>query len=240
MLIHKTIGLNPEEKDVISFIGGGGKSTSMNMIAKELRNMGKKVLVTTTTVLFEPEHKDNDKFILGVLPEEYKPRQGTITLFGKTMDDGKIRGVDPEELEEIYNRNIFDIILIEADGAKRKPIKAPADHEPVVPGFSTMTIGVIGLDSVGRPLDEENTHRPELLRAIFNIDLPHIIEAEDIVKLAIDKDGLFKGTYGEKIIFLNKAYKDELVLLGEGIRQSLQREGFKNIYITDIRKSKIY
>ena len=240
MLIYKKIGLNLEEDRVIAFVGGGGKSTSINVLAQEFKSLGKKVLITSTTMIFYPEHKDNDKFILGVLPIEYKPKAGTITLFGKAMVKEKIKGPRPMELKEIYNRNIFDIILIEADGAKRKPITAPAPHEPVVSDFVKVTIGVIGLDSVGQLLDEDKTHRPEILRKIFNVEIPHIIGTDDIVKLIVDRNGLFKDVKGKKLVFLNKADNEELRLIGDEICQILFKTDIKDIFITQINEKIIY
>lgn len=239
-MFYKALGLNLEKDNVISFVGGGGKSTGMNVLAQEFKNLDKKVLITTTTMIFYPEHKDNDKFILGLLPKEYEPKEGTITLFGKTMVNEKIKGPNPMELEEIYNRDIFDIILIEADGAKRKPITAPASHEPLVPDFTRVTIGVIGLDSVGQSLDEDKTHRPEILRKIFNVELPHIIGKDDIIKLIRDENGLFKDSKGKRIVFLNKADNEELRIIGDGICQSLLNEGIRNIFITQMTEKTIY
>ena len=239
-MIYKKIGLNLEEDNVISFVGAGGKSTSIDLIGKEFKDLGKKVLVTTTTMISYPEHKDNDKFILGSWPEAYKPKRGTITLFGKTMVNEKIKGPDPRELEEIYNRNIFDLILIEADGANRKPITAPAPHEPVVPDFTKATIGLVGLDSIGMALDGVNTHRPELLRGIFHVDTPHKIEPRDIIELIINENGLFKDARGKRIVFLNKADNDDLIFIGKIIRKLLDKEGIENVYITQIKDKKIY
>lgn len=239
-MIYKKIGLNLQEENVIAFVGGGGKSTGINLLAQEFKSIGKKVLVTTTTMMFYPEHKDNDKFILGDWPEEYLAKEGTITLFAKTMLDEKIKGPDPKEIEEIYNKNIFDIILIEADGAKRKPITAPGVHEPVVPDFARVTIGVIGLDSIGKDLDEENTHRPELLKEIFNVERPHKIEPRDIIELIKSKNGLFKDSRGRKIVFLNKADDDELIFLGKIIRKLLEQKDIRDIYITQLKEKGIY
>lgn len=239
-MIYKKIGLNLQEENVIAFVGGGGKTTSINILAEEFKSMGKKVLVTTTTMMFYPEHKDNDKFILGDWPEEYLPKEGSITLFGKTILDEKIKGADSKELEEIYNKNIFDIILIEADGAKRKPITAPGAHEPLVPAFARATIGVIGLDSIGKGLDEENTHRPELLKEIFNVERPHKIEPRDIIELIKSENGLFKDSRGRKLVFLNKADDDELIFLGKIIRKLLEQKDIRDVYITNLKEKNIY
>ena len=140
-----------------------------------------------------------------------------------------------EEIKEIYEKEIFDIILIEADGAKKKPIKAAADHEPVVPSFSTITLGVIGLDSLGKPLNEENVHRPEILKDIINVELNHILDVKNLVSLVLKEEGLFRNSYGRKIIFLNKAYNQELILLGKQICRELYDIGLKDVYITDIK-----
>lgn len=240
MKVYKFLGLDLDKKHVISFVGAGGKSTSMDTLAKEFKMEGKKVLVTTTTVIFEPQHRDNDKFILGELPQEYIPLEGSITLLGKSMDNDKIRGITTKDVEEICKREIFDIILIEADGARMKPLKAPANHEPVVPSFSTMTIGVIGLDSIGMPLDEDHVHRPEILASILEVDLPHFIDKYDIVRLIVHNEGIFKGTYGNKVIFLNKACNNERRSLGAYIKEQLHKKGYDNAYVTEINISKIY
>lgn len=239
MQIYKKIKLNLEIQNLVSFVGGGGKSTSMNRLANELKDLGKKVLITTTTMLCESEHRENDKFILGQLPKKYKAEEGTITLLAKSVSGGKIQGIRSEEVEEIYNRNIFDVILLEADGAKRKPIKAPGDHEPVVPKITTTTIGLIGLDCIGKTLDDKNTHRPELLKKIFNVDLPHRIEVQDIVKLIVNENGLFKDCYGKRIVFLNKADNNKLMEMGQEIKDILYGKKIKDVYITKMIKGQI-
>lgn len=236
MLIYKMLNLDIEKYNTISFVGGGGKSTSINAFAKEFKNIGKKVLITTTTKILYYEHKDNDYLILGNLSKKFNP-SGSITVLGDSVKGGKIQGLSPNQLEDINKRKIFDIILIEADGANNKPIKAPGEHEPVVPNFTTMTIGLIGLDCLGKPLDEDNVHRPEVLSKLLEVDYSHKINDENIVKLALHKDGLFKGGYGEKVIFLNKADSEDRLLLGKEIRRRLYNSGFNNVYITNMKNT---
>lgn len=240
MKFYKMIGLDLNKNHIISFVGAGGKSTSLDILAKELKMEGKKVLVTTTTVLFQPQHRDNDVFILGELPQQYVPLKGSITLFGKSMDNDKIRGISTEYVKEIHKREIFDIILVEADGARRKPLKAPANHEPVVPSFSTITIGVIGLDSIGMPLDDNHVHRPEILASILNVELPHIVNENDIVSLVVHKEGIFKSVNGKRIILLNKACNDERIHFGSKIQVELLKRGYKDVYIVDIKTNTMY
>jgi probable selenium-dependent hydroxylase accessory protein YqeC len=96
---------------------------------------------------------------------------------------------------------------VECDGSKRKPIKAPAHYEPVVPASTTKTIGVIGLDAVGKPITEEYVHRPELFCSVVKRCMGELIDTEAVVNLIVSPQGLFKGAPEgcAKYVLLNKA-----------------------------------
>jgi probable selenium-dependent hydroxylase accessory protein YqeC len=55
----------------------------------------------------------------------------------------------------------FDYVLVEADGAARRPIKAHAPHEPVIPAEANQTILVAGASGFGQPISQA-AHRPAL------------------------------------------------------------------------------
>lgn len=236
MLIYEAIELNIDEKEMISFVGGGGKTTTIFQLAKELIFLGKKVLISTTTKIGVPLKDEYDYLFLKDIDHNFNPQNSTITILGEEIKGKKLIGISPERLDEIFTRNIFDIILIEADGANRKTIKAPANHEPVVPISSTKTIGVIGLDSLGKSIDKNNVHRAEILSAISEKALLDIIDEETIIKLVLDKNGLFKNTYGNKILLLNKADDEIKILRGTKIKKVLKDNGFKDVIISNIKK----
>ena len=52
-------------------------------------------------------------------------------------------------------------LLIEADGSRQRPLKAPADMEPAIPEFIKTVVVVAGLPGLGKPLTEEFVHRPQ-------------------------------------------------------------------------------
>ncbi|MGJ0845674.1 selenium cofactor biosynthesis protein YqeC [Tissierella praeacuta] len=240
MLIYEAIELNIDEKEMISFVGGGGKTTTIFQLAKELILLGKKVLISTTTKIGVPLKDQYDYLFLKDLKHNFNPQNSTITILGEEIKGKKLIGISPERLDEIFTRNIFDIILIEADGANRKTIKAPASHEPVVPISSTKTIGVIGLDSLGKSIDKNNVHRAEILSAISEKALLDIIDEETIIKLVLDKNGLFKNTYGNKILLLNKADDEIKILRGTKIKKVLKDNGFKDVIISNIKKKEFF
>ncbi|MFH2047431.1 MAG: selenium cofactor biosynthesis protein YqeC [Pseudomonadota bacterium] len=208
------IGLNVRE--LICFVGGGGKTTTMFAIAQALKSFNEKVLVTTSTHIFYPDpiKEKYDKIIINN-SEEIGSFNGidksTVTVFGSDVvnivNGRKLSGPNKDFIGNLYEKLIFDYILVECDGSKRKPIKAPADYEPVVPDNATKTIGVIGLDAIGNPINEEHVHRHELLCNIVKRSPGEILDEEAVVNLILSPAGLFKGVPdgSERYVLLNKA-----------------------------------
>lgn len=127
---------------VISFTGGGGKTSLIRRMAWEGRELGLKVLVIPTTHMALPEHffvpepsvgalektlKDSGIAVAGN-PEERKPGEKKISFWGW----------------EFYQqaREKADLVLVEADGAKRLPVKVPGPAEPVIPGDTDLILCV--------------------------------------------------------------------------------------------------
>lgn len=197
-----------ENSGVISFVGAGGKTTIMFSLAKELRRKGKKILVTTTMAIYNPEKYDY--YFLKNIDPSFKANKGTITILGDRVLDSKLRGVSSQYIDYISSLDIFDFILVEADGSKKKPIKAPRIDEPIIPKSTEKTIGLIGMDSLDRAINHGNVHRPELFLHIVGKKLEDKIEDKDIVKLVLDSNGLFKNSQGQRILILNKVTTSKL------------------------------
>ncbi len=229
--LSEALGINLDEVNIIAVLGGGGKTTTLRTLAMELKGLGLKVLNATSTGIYIPEFNEYDNVFIGKIPLEFVPSNGSITYFAETNDGVKLRLKNIELINEIIDRNIFDIVLMEADGSKGFPIKAPAEHEPVVSKHTNITIGIIGLDCLGSPIDENHVHRPELLRKITKSD---IIDIKVIVDLARYKDGLFKNSKGKKILLLNKADDEERINAGRELKKLLSKDGLK-VIIADIQ-----
>ncbi len=163
--------IEPAKNRVIAFVGGGGKTTLIYELARELAGVGKQVLVTTTTHMKEPEKKWEADHTVGVPCEEQL---------------GKIKGVSEEEYRKLKDR--CDILLVEADGAKRKPLKAPAEHEPVIPKDADMVIGMAGASAIGKTI-EEGCHRAELVGKLLGKNITEVITVEDLVKVLKSEQG---------------------------------------------------
>jgi probable selenium-dependent hydroxylase accessory protein YqeC len=156
--------------DVVSVVGAGGKTTLVYRLAAEARAAGMTALVTTTThmgtlaeattgpVLVEAEAAIDDDLTRALAGE------GRATILGRRIRPDKLEGLAPERVDALAGR--ADLVLIEADGARGRSLKAPAAHEPVIPSTTTVVVVVAALDAVGRPLDSATVHRLDLVRAI--------------------------------------------------------------------------
>jgi len=212
MTFYKALNIDLNIPELISFVGAGGKTSTMFRLAQDLKASGKKVLVTTTTNIAYSEATQADNLIIDsskdmCLLSRVEP--GTIVCLGSGMlnGKGKLKGIDRELINEIYQKHLFDYILVEADGSKRKPIKAPAHYEPVIPGESTRTMGIIGLDALEKAVTEEHVHRPELFCSVTGKNMGELIDRHCIVKLILSDNGLFKDVpHGcKKYVVFNKA-----------------------------------
>lgn len=153
-------------KELVSIYGAGGKSTLLLRLAWELAKSGSRVVVTTTTKMFVPASMP--LVTAGSLAEALEKLEQAfavsrcVSLGRKTLPGDKIEGIGAGLADEIFSSGIAPYVLVEADGAARRPIKGYAPYEPVIPSKTTALVPVLGLDAVGREVNEENVHRAEL------------------------------------------------------------------------------
>lgn len=232
--LFEALNLVINKKNIIAVVGGGGKTTTIKTLAMELKGLGLKVLNATSTCIFVPKENEYDALFIGDLPMEFIPSKGTITYIGQVSDGIKLKLKDIDFIDEIINRNIFDLVLMEADGSKGLPIKAPNNQEPVISKFTNISIGIIGLDSLGTRIDDQHVHRPEIFREIVNKD---IIDLNGVVDLVKHEKGLFKNSRGRKILILNKANNQERIKRAREIKRALSSEDIR-ILIADIQSGR--
>ncbi|MDI6600691.1 MAG: selenium cofactor biosynthesis protein YqeC [Thermoanaerobacteraceae bacterium] len=179
--------------DIVSFIGGGGKTTIIGDLAYEMIPFYT-VAITTTTHIY-PYHGIKTVFWGEDVSDE------NPLVFARDMDsNGKLVGIPPEDIKKIKR----DVILVEADGSKGRSLKVPAEWEPVVSDCTTITCIVIGLDIIGKPLDGEYVHRAERVCKLTGYRLGMTVDVELILRL-LNPGGLLKGVRGRLFIILNKA-----------------------------------
>jgi probable selenium-dependent hydroxylase accessory protein YqeC len=163
------VPLRIERGDVVAVAGAGGKTTLIYRLAAEARRSGLRVLVTSTTHMGTlPEATTGPVFVeADGDPESGLERElsrgGLVTLLGRRVRPDKLEGVQPERVDDLARR--ADLLLVEADGARGRSLKTPAEHEPVVPLSTTLLIVVAALDVLGQPLAEAHVHRIDRVAA---------------------------------------------------------------------------
>ena len=187
---------------IIAVVGAGGKTTLSNHIGKSLAGLGRRVLFTTTTKIFTPE---DIPLYLG-LPEGIRLLGPFMAAANSILENGKLEGYSPEGITAIAGLGLFDDIIVEADGAARKPVKAPNETEPVYPASVDLIIGVIGLDCIGQPMDDQHVHRVALFSRVTRAAFDEPITPQHIIRLIRHPEGLFRHAPAAvpRVVFLNK------------------------------------
>jgi molybdenum cofactor cytidylyltransferase len=195
--------------DVVAFVGGGGKTSTMFRLAKELVAQGVGVISTTTTRIFAAQTRLAPFHVQSLAELILACQQQPHVLFTGEIDpiEGKAFGVDPTVIELVRNQIPNRAILIEADGSRMRPFKAPATHEPVIPTCATLVVPVVGIDALGLPLTSQYVHRPEQVAAIWPGET---VTPEMVARILVDPMGGRKNVpAGARVVALINKVEDE-------------------------------
>lgn len=169
-------------------------------------------MVTTTTKMFP--HKNGTTVLQRHSPDFFTEINNALTSYPLVTvaesfnpDCKKLIGLSKQTISKLCQAGIADCILVEGDGAARKPLKAPNTREPVIPAETNICIGVMGLDAVFSSLSEENVHRSVLFSQCTECIPDTQILPEHLITLADHPNGLFQfcPPTASRYVFLNKA-----------------------------------
>ncbi|MEZ4656433.1 MAG: selenium cofactor biosynthesis protein YqeC [Caldilineaceae bacterium] len=254
------LGLDTAAPDVISFVGGGGKSSALFGLANAIAGKGDRVITTSTTHLGAAQlalapisvtvadgHLPLDQIAAALTRHNHCLLIGPPVAHEAATTPAamgvRLKGLPIPMIDELVSRSSqlgISALLVEADGSKRRPVKVPAAYEPVIPPSTTMLVTVMGLDAIGRPIDDEFVHRPELLRQLLHeyaptsvptalaAHLPPLTAAMRLTPamaahLLLHPNGGAKGLppQARHILLLNKAESPLSLALGRLISQKL-------------------
>ena len=186
--ITEALQIRLPEHAVISVVGAGGKTSLIFAWARELADAGKSVVITTTTHMYRPERMEEGNIRIVVSDDPERP--------------DKVTAPPAEILEGL--REKADVVLIEADGSRRMPLKWPADREPVIPDYTDITVCVAGLSALGGKTADvvyNAAGLPERFqRDTVDMNLMHAVISS--------RDGGQKGVRGDFRVFMNQVDDD--------------------------------
>jgi molybdenum cofactor cytidylyltransferase len=233
MLLSRALRLSPLPR--LALVGAGGKTTAAFLLARELlqiqpesggnSSLGseepRSVLVTTTTHLGASQGRLADHHIsihsmeeLADLERQVPP--GVVLVTGPELqgDERRVSGIEGAVLERL--RSLADAnalpLIIEADGSRLHPLKAPADHEPALPAFVDAVLVIAGLSGLGKPLDAGWVHRPERFSEISGLPLGVKISMDALARVLVHPQGGLKNipSKARRIVLLTQVDSEDL------------------------------
>lgn len=243
----------PARCPVVSAVGAGGKTTTLHRLAEDFVRQGQQAVVTTSTHILEEDEPYFLRAAAGESLTEQQLREAAkafadqvrekLDRFGQVWTGspapgGKLCGLPGSFLEQI--RELGVPVLIEADGARKMPLKVPAGHEPVIDPRTTHVLSVYGLDAVGQKL-ETVCFRKEQAEKILKKNGTEPVTAEDIALLASSPEAGRKGCPEQAgyTVVLNKADNAKRRETALHICRLLNDRGIGRVVVTshiDVRK----
>ncbi|MBN2387107.1 MAG: putative selenium-dependent hydroxylase accessory protein YqeC [Anaerolineales bacterium] len=209
----------------LALVGAGGKTTALFMLARQLAP----AIVTTTTHLGAWQVHLADRHLILSSPADLaaleKDALQGVTLVTGPLEGQRAHGVDESIaswLHAFCERRCLPL-LVEADGSRAKPLKAPADHEPAIPPFVETVVVVAGLSALGGALAQENVQRVEQFRRVSDSSDQQRITPELVAKVLTSEQGGLKNIPigARRVALLNQADTPALQAQGKQLAEAI-------------------
>ena len=162
--------------DIVAIVGAGGKTSTMFALSRALAAAGRRVVTTKSTIIYRPTMAQSPGVVevpaerwateLRALLDERRQ----VTVVTGSAGPDRWQGVPADLTKELRDAVEADNVIVEADGARGRLLKAPADHEPAMPETgAAVVMPVVNLRAVGERIDSEHVHRPELVAALLGL-----------------------------------------------------------------------
>ena len=206
--------LNLGSREHVAVMGGGGKSTLLDVLAGQLVEAGHTVVLTTTTKMRHSEARRTPHVVFCELDGSWREAamrvlacERQVFVAARPFPPDKVEGLNPALVDELWRDERVDFVLVEADGSAGRPVKAPADHEPVVPATCTVAIGLMGLEAVDRRATPEVVFRMERFSEVTGTAPNELLTPGRLARVFTSPDGVFRGVPRScrKVVLLNKA-----------------------------------
>jgi len=204
-------------RGISAVVGGGGKTTLIFRLARELSEQHR-TLITTTTHIWPPECET--LFSPSVLEIEKAFQNQNLLAVGSLTPEGKLAAV-PELLTQLDH--LSEYVLVEADGSRGLPLKAPAEHEPVLPEHTSLTVAVAGMTCCGQtPLTA--AHRSEIYSERSGVSINERVTPQAVAYMLGSPMGQRKNVLGRYLVLLNQADTPERLAFARDVASNLRED----------------
>ena len=226
--------------DVVAFVGAGGKSSAILSVAGELAEAGMTFLTAPTTKMLVSEAEklgalvtSEDTGQLRTKAEQALSDGASGVVVGSgLLSKNRVGGVEPDSITSLAP--LADVVLLEADGSRRRPIKGTANHEPALPDAATLVVAVGNIRAFGAPVTEENVHRPELFSKLTGTSAGQSITARAFAR-ALAKGSLANTPEEARTAALiTGVHPGKTMADASVITRELWRFGVKKVVLTSL------
>ncbi len=238
MKLHLALGISSGE--VVAFAGAGGKSSAILMIAEELSDAGMTVLAVPTTKMLVNEAEKIGPLVTsedaGELSAKAKEAlsggvSGVVVGSG-LLSKNRVGGVEPAVVSSLAP--LADVVLVEADGSRRRPIKGTAEYEPALPDSATLVVGVGNISAFGMPVDEEHVHRPELFSKLTGIGAGQSITARAFARALVEGSLASVPDGARSAALITGVHPGKSMADASVVTRELWRFGVKNVVLSSL------
>lgn len=209
--------LRLSQKSCLAFVGAGGKTSAIFQIARQFSGP---VIVTAATHFGAWQIPLADQHLIASSPDNLAGLrfEGVTLITGPLRQDQRTQTVTPGILSRLRakTKELSIPLLIEADGSRQRPLKAPAAHEPVIPDFVDSVVVVAGLSGLGKPLSDEAVHRLEIFAKLSGLKIGEAITSDALTRVLTHPEGGLKNipARARRMVLLNQADTPELESIG--------------------------
>ena len=225
--MHLSSALAADDGQCVAVVGAGGKKTTLYRLGSAL---DRAVVTATVRIPIFDDHvarvvvtadpvsalastanetadgttERTDEWPLGLVPERER--------------DDRYRGYDPAVVDDVAAAH-DGAVLVKADGARTRLLKAPDEREPQVPSSAETVLPIASARVVGKPLTEEWVHRPERVAAVTGLDVGDEIDAEAVARVLASPDGGLKDVpeNAQVVAVVNMIDDDDRRAIGERV-----------------------
>lgn len=200
--------LNIHPGSVVSVVGCGGKTTLVKTFARAMADHYR-ICVAATTKMRRPRVNQCDDLFVRYIHEcdNGQLNPGIYYFADEIVFEDKLHEFGAYMVAQA--KAYTDILLIEADGSKEKPLKGWAKKEPVIIEDTTMTIGILTLKELGKTAGERNVHRMQFFEEQTGIREGDLISEDVLCRMINHPEAMFKYSRNRKILLINQVDTDE-------------------------------
>jgi molybdenum cofactor cytidylyltransferase len=229
----------------VAVVGAGGKTTALFQLARQSLAAGRpNVLLSATTHLGVDQARWADRHL-----EITEPGQVTyfldnlppgVTLFTgpRIQNEQRTAGLSGASLEAVQalSRHFAAPLFIEADGARQRPLKAPAGHEPPIPTWVETVLVIAGLSGLGRPLNTAWVHRPEIFAQLSGLATGQPVTSAALVHVLTSPLGGLKNIppSARRVALLNQADSPTQQASGAQLAEQLIKNGYSAALVASL------